>query len=165
MALFRYPATIIYIAAIVLINVGYVYVPFYQFPHGDISIMDPIAGIIYLCRDFSQRELGHRVFIAMFVGAVISFIFADPFIARASVCAFVVGELIDWGLFSFTKKPLRERLLLSALCSAPIDTLIFLGMLSRLNIIAFTVMTLAKIVGIYLIWLSYYWKKPVYSVS
>ena len=160
----RYPATLMYIIAIVLINVGFVYVPFYHFPQGDLSIMDPIAGIIYLARDFSQRELGHKkVFIAMFIGAVISFLFSDPFIAAASVAAFIVGELIDWGLFSFTKKPFSQRLLLSAMTSAPIDTMIFLGMLSRLNILAFSVMTLAKILGIYLVWLSYFWIKPAYA--
>lgn len=114
--------------------------------------MDPVAGIIYLLRDFAQAELGHFIFFAMAIGAGISLWLADPVIAKASVCAFIVGEMVDWALYTYTRRPLSDRLILSASLSAPLDTVVFLAMIGRLNILSLTIMTIGKIIGISLIW-------------
>ena len=34
--------------------------------------------------------------------------------------------MADWGVFSFTRKPLQHRILLSSLISIPLDSLAFL---------------------------------------
>lgn len=155
---FYKPATISYIICIVLINYAFSLLPIYTVHGCDISPMDPVAGIIYLFRDFAQRELGHKVFIAMIIGAIISYLLATPMIALASISAFAAAEIIDWAIFTFTQKPLSKRLLWSASLSAPIDSAIFLAMINRYNFLAVVVMTASKIAGI-LVMLSIWRRK------
>ena len=125
--------------------------------------MDPVAGIVYLVRDFAQRELGHKVFIAMVVGAILSYFLSTPTIAFASVTAFVVGEMVDWSIYSFTKLPLSKRLVWSSCLSAPIDSFLFLKILGYLNPASFLLMCLGKIVGVILVWLSWKIRNPAAS--
>ncbi len=155
----KYMATISYIVLILMINMGFAYTPIYHVFGSAFSVMDPVAGIIYLVRDFAQRELGHRIFIAMAVGSLLSYLLATPVIAVASVSAFMVGELIDWGIFTFSKKPLNQRLIWSACISAPVDSFIFIYMLNYLSLASFTLMTAGKIIGVYFIWLIWKVKK------
>lgn len=152
----KYIATTTYILLILLINVGFAYTPILHIGGSEFSLMDPVAGVVYLVRDFAQRELGHRIFIAMLIGSVLSYFLATPAVALASVSAFVAGELIDWAIFTFSKKPLSQRLIGSACISAPIDSLIFIAMLGYLSVASFTLMTLGKIIGVCIIWLV--WK-------
>ena len=149
---FRYWGTACYIIMITVINVAFTTLPIYQIWQCDISPMDAVAGIIYLFRDFSQRELGHYVFIAMIIGAVLSYALASPAIAVASISAFAVGEIIDWSIFTFTKRPLRDRLLWSALISSPFDSAVFLFGIHRFNLLAVAVMTIGKLIGVWIIW-------------
>lgn len=155
----RYVSTISYISLILLINLGFAHTPLYRVFGSEFSIMDPVAGIVYLARDFAQRELGHYIFIAMLIGSILSYFLATPAIALASVSAFMAGELIDWAIFTFTRKPLHKRLLWSACISAPIDSVIFLSMLHYLSPASFTLMTAGKIMGVIIIWLAWKIKK------
>ena len=148
----KYLATIVYISTIILINRAFSRLPVYIFWGSAISPMDPVAGVIYLFRDFAQRELGHYIFVAMLIGAGLSFFLASHAVAIASVSGFVAGECIDWSVFTFTKKPLRDRLLWSASLSSPVDSIIFLYFIHRLNLLAVFIMTISKIAGILLIW-------------
>lgn len=148
----RWIATISYILAIVILNMAVVYLPMVAAFGQHVSPADVMVGFIYLTRDFAQRELKHYIFIAMLVGAVLSYILATPTIALASMSAFLVGEIIDWAIFTFTKKPLSQRLLLSAVVSSPFDSAVFLGVLGRLTPLPFCVMTLSKIMGVMLLW-------------
>lgn len=148
----KYLGSVSYIVTIVVINSCFSYFPMWHWHQCDISPMDPIAGIVYLMRDFAQQELGHRVFIAMFIGGGLSYGLADPMIANASILAFSVGELIDWFIFTLTARPLSQRLLWSASLSTPIDTLIFLWVINRLNPLAFLLMGISKFAGILLLW-------------
>ena len=153
---FKYGATLNYIVMVTLINVGFSWTPVYHLWGQEMSIMDPIAGIIYLVRDFAQRELGHYIFVAMLACGVLSYFLATPQIAIASVSAFMVGEIVDWALFTFTKRPLKDRLLLSACLSTPLDTFVFLWGVDRLNILSMMVMSIGKFTGILLIY--YGWR-------
>jgi queuosine precursor transporter len=145
-----------YIALIILINVCFSYLPAVHFGVNEISIADFLVGWVYLVRDFAQRAVGHRVIIAMIVGTLISFWLADPVIASASVVAFAAGELIDWLVFTFTGKPLSQRLIFSATLSAPIDSFLFLWLAHQFNWLEFGLMTLVKCLGVYCLW--QYWK-------
>jgi queuosine precursor transporter len=156
---FRYRHTSLYITAIVFINTAFSYLPIYEFAHCEISAMDPVAGIIYLLRDFAQAELGHAIFFAMGIGALLSLWLADPLIAKASVYAFMCGEIIDWAVYTYTQRPLRERLLLSASISAPIDSLVFLFVIGRMNVLALSLMTVGKIAGVWVIWRLWNYKQ------
>ena len=148
----KYTASMSHILLIVLVNVGFARLPIYSVLGSAVSLMDPVAGIVYLIRDFAQRELRHYIFLAMLVGCLLSFWLSSPTIALASVTAFAVGELIDWGIFTFSGKPLSQRLILSACLSAPIDSFIFLYGIHRLNTLAVVIMTLSKAAGVLLVW-------------
>lgn len=152
----RYFSVISYIALIVVINVCFSYLPSFHLGANEISLADFLVGWIYISRDFAQREVGHWVIAAMAVGTLLSFWLADPVIANASVAAFAVGEMIDWLIFTFTGKPLSQRLLLSAGVSAPIDTYIFLYLANHLHSLEFAIMTFVKLLGVYCLW--QYWQ-------
>lgn len=145
-------ATCTYILSIMSINIGFAYVPMYHVWGYEVSPLDIITGIVYLLRDFAQRELGHYVFIAMLIGVGISYYLSDPYIVKASIAAFIVGECIDWIIFTFTKKPLSQRLLGSAMISSPIDSLVFLYYLHHLNLLSWSILTVSKVLGVLVIW-------------
>ena len=148
----KYKYTLSYIVAIALINVGFVYVPLIPFYDTMYPPMSIVVGLIFVLRDFAQREIGHRVFIAMIVGALISYVMASPYIAVASFVAFLVSESVDWGIYTVTKKPLHQRILLSSVLSTPIDSALFLMMIGQFSLLATVTMFISKMVaavGIY----------------
>jgi len=154
---FPYQATTVYIIMIVSINVLFARLPIYQVLGNAVSPMDPVAGMIYLFRDFAQRELGHRIIIAMIIGSLISYFLASPELAFASISAFIAGELIDWLIFTFSKKPLSQRLIWSSTISAPVDSSIFLWGIDRFNLLAAVVMCITKVLGVAVIW--WFWRQ------
>ena len=77
-------------------------------------------------RDFTQREMRHKVLIAMAIGVAWSFYYAPANIAIASATAFAIAELVDWALFTFTRYRLSTRVMLSSALAAPVDTTVFL---------------------------------------
>ncbi len=140
--------SIVYITAIVAVNWLFTVVP-------SIGVFQPISvvvGAIFVLRDFAQREIGHRVWVAMLIGGVISYWMADPFVAAASVVAFMISEDIDWSAYTFTGRSLADRILLSSAISTPIDSSVFLGMIGFLDWVSFAVMTISKMVAALFIW-------------
>lgn len=84
------------------------------------------TGMVFVVRDFVQREMGHRVLILMGLAIAWSFYYSWPVIALASGIAFAISETADWLIFTFTKYRLSTRILLSSALAAPIDTTVFL---------------------------------------
>ena len=156
-----YPATIIYISSVVLINTLFLYMPVINVYGTTMTSADITAGSVYIFRDFAQREIKHYVLIAMLFASFISYMLANHTIALASFLAFITAELIDWAVFSFTKKPLAKRLFLSSVISAPADTWVFLYNVGMLHWLDFTVMTIAKLIGIFIV--LYIWKMRKYN--
>lgn len=152
-----YKSTLSYMVCIVSINTLFARVPLVQALHAEFSPMDWACGALYILRDFAQREIGHKVGWAMLLGGAISYYFADAHIALASISAFLVAECIDWVLYTFTRRPLSKRLLLSAGVSSPIDTFVFLVVAHRFNWLEMTLVTLFKWVGVLGLW--YMWKR------
>jgi queuosine precursor transporter len=91
-------------------------------------------GAWFVLRDYCQRELGHFVFIPMITGVLI-LIVIDPSLAIASLLASSASELADWAIYTFTKKPFHQRILISSLVSAPVDTMIFFAAFDYFEII------------------------------
>jgi hypothetical protein len=85
-----------------------------------------LTGMVFVVRDFVQREMGHRVLILMALAIAWSFYYSWPVIALASATAFAISEGVDWVLFTFTKYRLSTRILLSSAAATPIDTTVFL---------------------------------------
>jgi len=120
--------------------------------------MTLVVGAIFILRDYAQREIGHKILGAMLIGAVLSYFMADPYIAVASLVAFIISEVVDWSVYTFTKKPLAQRILISSAISTPIDSLIFLQMIGSFTTTGFLVMTIAKMLAALLVW----WKVKEY---
>jgi hypothetical protein len=112
-----------------------------------------IVGFVFVVRDFAQREVGHRVLLAMLAGAGLSYYMVeDPSVAVASAAAFAVSELVDWAVYSFTGRPLSQRILYSSALGAPIDSAVFLGGIGLLSATGVAAMTLSKMAGALLVW-------------
>lgn len=111
------------------------------------------VGLIFILRDMVQVRFGHWALLAMAAGTVASYLLADPFVATASVLAFAVSETIDWLVFTITRRPLRDRLWLSAALSVPADTALFFGMLDIWDPSVWTASAASKLAGVSVVWL------------
>lgn len=140
--------TIIYVLSIVAVNYGFTVVPLVHLPNGEMwPPMSLIVGFVFVVRDFAQREIGHKILIAMLIGGIISWFMATPEIAVASVVAFAVSEVMDWVIFSFTGYRFSQRILLSSMVSTPLDSAVFLGLIGLFSLSSVLIMTLSKMVG------------------
>ena len=149
----RFRFTFLYIVLIVLVNYGFSVVPLIKLPDGTMwPPMSLVVGFVFVVRDFAQKEIGHKILIAMVVGVAVSYAMADPFIAMASAAAFLVSELADWAVYSFTGRPLSQRILLSSLLGTPIDSAVFLGGIGLLSPIGVVTMTASKMIGALVVW-------------
>ncbi len=149
----RFKFTALYIALIVAVNYAFSVVPLVELPDG--TMWPPVAlavGFVFVVRDFAQREVGHKVLLAMLVGVAISYFMASPFVATASAAAFLLSELVDWAVYTYTKRPLSQRILYSSLLGAPVDSAVFLGLLSMLSPAGVVAMTASKLLGAFFVW-------------
>ncbi len=146
-------STLTYIALIVTVNYAFTVVPLVPLPDG--TLWPPVSllvGFVFVARDFAQREIGHRVLLAMLVGAVLSYFMAGPAVAAASAAAFLVSELVDWAVYTFTKRPFSQRVLFSSAVGAPVDSVVFLGGIGLLSTTGVIAMTASKLVGAVIVW-------------
>ena len=148
----KYKMTAAYIVAIVLVNIGFVYVPLVPVGGEMFPPMSLVVGVVFILRDYSQREIGHHVLAAMGIGAALSYLMADPYVALASLVAFLISELVDWYVYTFTGRPLGQRILLSSAISTPIDSAVFLEMIGHFSWFGFALMTAAKMLAAGAIW-------------
>jgi uncharacterized PurR-regulated membrane protein YhhQ (DUF165 family) len=133
----------LYLVAIVLINIGFMYVPlFHGWPPVSLAV-----GLVFVLRDFAQKEIGHRVLFVMLLGAALSYWMASPAIAIASCAAYAAGEGIDWLVYTFSKRPLSQRVLLSSALGTPIDSAVFLGLIGFFSWSGVALMTLSKLLA------------------
>ncbi|HBS41533.1 MAG TPA: hypothetical protein DEA26_02545 [Oceanospirillales bacterium] len=119
----------VYVALIPFVNWSFGWAPQWQLPFAPEFGFNPVTivtGLILVVRDFAQREMQHKVLVAMVIGVGWSFYYANPQIAIASASAFAIAELLDWLLFTFTRYRLSTRVMLSSLFAAPLDTTVFL---------------------------------------
>ncbi|MEG1038814.1 VUT family protein [Pseudomonas sp. NUPR-001] len=146
------PFLIAYISSVVLINYA-----FSSAPHLDV-IWSAWGGLVFILRDMVQTRYGHGALVAMLVALVLSYVTSEPAIALASATAFAVSELIDWLVFSITKRPLHDRLWLSSALSIPIDTFIFFGMIGALTPAVVGTALASKFAGVTAVWLIMAWR-------
>lgn len=138
----------LYLGSIVLVNYLFMIVP-------SVGMWQPVSlvvGGIFILRDYAQREIGHKVLFVMLIGGVLSYYLASPFVALASMSAFLISEVIDWVVYTTTKKPMKQRILISSLISTPVDSAVFLAMINHFDWISFSVMTLSKLLSAFIIW-------------
>ena len=145
--------TAAYLTSIVAVNLAFSYLPMIQLPFDQaIPIGTFLVGFIFVIRDYAQREIGSGIYLAMLAGVILSYVMADPFVAVASAVAFGLSELIDALVFTYTKKPMRDRVLLSSAASTPVDSALFLVMLGFFNWLGFAIMVIVKMIGAVIVW-------------
>jgi len=144
--------TAIYIGLIVAVNYGFSVVPLVPLLGEMFPPMSLAVGLVFVARDYAQRAIGHRVWYAMAAAGVLSYIMADPFVAVASVTAFAISEAADWTVYSYTKKPFAQRILISSVVSTPVDSAVFLLMIGHFSWLGCLLMTLAKLIGAVVVW-------------
>jgi uncharacterized PurR-regulated membrane protein YhhQ (DUF165 family) len=145
--------TIVYVASIVLVNYGFSVVPLVPLPGGEMwPPMSLIVGLVFVARDFAQREIGHKVLLAMLLGCGLSYLMADPFVAIASVVAFGISEMVDWLVYTYTGRPFAQRVLMSSVVGTPVDSAVFLAMIEHFSWTGVAVMTASKMLGALAVW-------------
>ena len=143
---------IAYIAAIVGVNWMFLALPAVATPIGDIYYANFVVGAIFVLRDYAQRQISHYVLLATLLAGILTYYMVDPAIAAASLTAFFLSESLDWAIFSFTRRPLQERILLSSLLSAPVDTLAFQYLADYLSPAAYALEVASKLLGVLVLW-------------
>src|SRR3546814_19850723 len=102
----RIKSTLLYILLIVAVNYGFTVVPLVKLPDGTLwPPMSLAVGFIFVVRDFAPREIGHKVLLAMLVGAARSYVMAAPYVAHAAAAALPVFELVAGVVYSVPKRP------------------------------------------------------------
>lgn len=139
---------LVYILLIAGVNWLFDVTPLIALPGGEVwSPAALVVGFVFVVRDFAQRKVGHYILLAMLAGIVISWYMASPQLAFASAVAFAVGETADWALYSYTKKPFSQRILLSSLIGAPLDSVVFLFLIGIPSFAGALVMSISKLAG------------------
>ena len=145
--------SLLYIGLIVLVNWGFSVVPLVEIAGGEKwPPMSLLVGFIFVARDFAQREIGHRVIFAMLIAALLSYVMANPFVAIASLIAFLISEFADWAVYTFTGRSFSQRVLISSAVGTPLDSIAFLGIIGHLSVTSVIVMTVSKMLGALLVW-------------
>ena len=160
LSLYHVKYTLIYIILIPLINWSFTWAPMVQLPWVLDWAFNPVTivtGLVLVARDFSQREIGHEVLIAMGLALFLTFVTSGGALAVASGVAFLISELIDYALFTLTSYKLSTRVLLSSSLAAPVDTVAFLYGASfirdaQLTIPNISMSIIGKMFGAIIIW-------------
>jgi queuosine precursor transporter len=119
---------------------------------GTLYLANVIVGFVFVLRDYVQRAIGHKVLLATLFAGLPVWYFAGPGLAFASLTAFALSEMSDWGIYSFTRRPLQDRILISSLVAVPVDTLAFQYLAGYLSPAAFVTEVASKAIGVAVVW-------------
>lgn len=119
---------------------------------GTLYLANIIVGFVFVLRDYAQREIGHKVLLATALAGIPVWYFAGPQLAAASLIAFILSEMTDWAIYSFTRRPLQSRILLSSLFAVPVDTVAFQYLADYLTPASFLTEVVSKALGVGLVW-------------
>lgn len=124
----------LYVGLMPFINWSFAAVPTSPIPDwlggGQFQPLAIVTGLVLVVRDFAQRELKHWIWGAMIVGLLLSTLTSWITVVVASGLAFLISETVDWAVYTFSNRPLSERIMVSSLASAPLDQLVFIGLAS-----------------------------------
>ena len=145
--------TAAYVALIALINYGFTVVPLVPMPTGEMwPPMSLAVGFVFVLRDFVQRAIGHKVWLAMLAAIALSWAMAGPKVALASAAAFAVSEAVDWAVYSYTKMTFAQRVLWSSVPASLLDSAVFLWGIGHLSWSGVVAMTVSKMLGALVVW-------------
>ncbi len=142
----------LYVVSIVLVNWLFTAIAPWSTALGDLYFANVVVGFVFVLRDYAQCEIGHKILLATLLAGVVTYFMVDPMIAVASISAFVLSEMADWAIFSFTRRPLQSRILISSLVAVPLDTLAFQHLAGYLTPAAFATEVASKALGVAIVW-------------
>ncbi len=119
---------------------------------GTFYLANIVVGFVFVLRDYAQREVGHTILVFTALAMIPVYLFAGPGLAVASLVAFALSETMDWAVYSFTKRPLQNRILLSSMLAVPVDTLAFQHLAGYLTPAAFVTEVASKAIGVAIVW-------------
>lgn len=126
--------TALYVGLMPFINWSFAAAPTTPIPDwlggGQFQPLAIVTGLVLVVRDFAQRELKHWIWAAMIVGLLLSTLTSWITVVVASGLAFLVSETVDWAVYTFSQRPLSQRIMVSSLASAPLDQIVFIGLAS-----------------------------------
>lgn len=126
----------VYVGLMPLINWSFAHVTTYPIPEwfggGLFQPLAIVTGLILVVRDFAQREMKHWVWAAMITGLLLSMLTSWIVVVFASAAAFLISETVDWAVYTLSKRPLSQRIMLSSLISAPLDQFVFIWLASQI---------------------------------
>jgi uncharacterized PurR-regulated membrane protein YhhQ (DUF165 family) len=124
----------VYVALMPLINWSFAAVPTTPIPEhlggGQFQPLAIVTGLVLVARDFAQREIGNKVLLAMLAGLALSTLTSWITVVVASGAAFLISETVDWAVYTFSARPLSQRIMLSSAFSAPLDQVVFIFLAS-----------------------------------
>lgn len=156
---------IAYLAMVVFVNLGFSYLPTLGTPLGPIPAMAFFVGLVFVLRDYAQRAAGHHVLWAILVACGISWVLGDPVVVYASVASFAVSELLDYAIFTITKKPFHQRVAISSLVAVPVDSALFLTLIGYASWGSILAMSLSKFAASAILYAVYEARKRQELVS
>jgi queuosine precursor transporter len=124
----------LYVGLMPFINWSFAAVPTFPIPDwmggGMFQPLAIVTGLVLVVRDFAQREMKHWIWAAMIIGLALSTLTSWIQVVLASGAAFLISETVDWAVYTFSKRPLSQRIMLSSTVSAPLDQVVFIGLAS-----------------------------------
>ena len=139
--------TIGYIASIIIVNATFIFLPPFTVGGVMMTYGSFLVGFCFILRDFSQREIGHKVLWATLAGALLTAAMSLQ-LAVASGVAFFLSELLDWAVFTRWKGSFRSRVVASSLVGAPVDSAVFMFLAGFFSWGGVAVMTASKLVAL-----------------
>lgn len=126
--------TALYVGLMPFINWSFAAVPTAPIPEwaggGAFQPLAIVTGLVLVVRDFAQREVRHWIFAAMVAGLALSTLTSWVEVVIASGLAFLISETVDWAVYTFSKRPLSQRIMISSTVSAPMDQVVFIYLAS-----------------------------------
>jgi uncharacterized PurR-regulated membrane protein YhhQ (DUF165 family) len=143
---------VLYAAAIVAVNWMFMAIAPWPTPLGDLYLANIVVGFVFVLRDYAQREIGHYILFATAAAGVLTWFMVDQAIAVASVTAFMLSETADWAVYSWLRRPLSQRILISSAVAVPLDTFAFQYLAGYLTPAAFMTEVTSKALGVVIVW-------------
>ena len=139
--------TLAYVLSTVAVNALFIFVPPFPVWGVTVSLGSFLVGGTFMLRDWSQREIGHRVVFATVLGALITALMS-PQLAVASGVACLLSALADWAVLSRWPGSFRSRVVASSAIGAPLDSILFTILAGFFSWPVVAVMTASKLVAL-----------------
>jgi queuosine precursor transporter len=141
-----------YVGTVVALNVGFSFSPDLDW------FFSLLVGMVLVLRDFAQRVWGHACLALMALAALLSYLLGSHEVALASASAFAVSETVDWLVYTVTRRPFADRVLLSTAASAPVDSAVFLVLANLFTWPLFFIGLTSKCTAGVIIWSLLRWR-------